>query len=195
MTRASDDGDEDGDGDARRARATTGACVDAFVVCGLPPNPRAMRRARARGVGTSSNGIASGTATATTAAATADAREWTRTVYHAGVLDECPRASARYPAQLATLALPRGVDAYGDDERADDEHPTRYPTILTDENGDRIYVACVSFVAATPERSLRTMSGETAGATRARGVRVFGVANAVPGRVDGGVGARVRGLL
>ena len=168
MTRASDDGDEDGDGDARRARATTGACVDAFVVCGLPPNPRAMRRARARGVGTSSNGIASGTATATTAAATADAREWTRTVYHAGVLDECPRASARYPAQLATLALPRGVDAYGDDERADDEHPTRYPTILTDENGDRIYVACVSFVAATPERSLRTMSGETAGATRAR---------------------------
>ena len=160
-TRARDDDDDD----ARRARATTGACVDALVVCGLPPNPRAMRRARARGVGTSSNGIASATAaTATTTAADARAR----TVYHAGVLDEWPRASARYPTHLATLALPRGVDAYGDDERADDEHPTRYPTILTDENGDRIYVACVSFVAATPERSLRTMSGETAGTTRAR---------------------------
>lgn len=44
---------------------------------------------------------------------------------------------------------------------------------------------------AEPEDDER---GDGGGDARA-GVRVFGVANAVPGRVDGGVGARVRGLL
>ena len=155
---------------SHRRRAASGAdaepsgrAIDAIVLCGLPPNPTLMHReARYAGVGTSARrGDANGNrARGAAHGAADDANE--RALYHAGVLDECPKpteeAPARYPAQMATLALPRGVDVYSEDDKRDDGATARYPAILTDAGGDRIYVACVSFIAAVPERSRRTMN-------------------------------------
>ena len=155
---------------SHRRRAASGAdaepsgrAIDAIVLCGLPPNPTLMHReARYAGVGTSARrGDANGNrARGAAHGAADDANE--RALYHAGVLDECPKpteeAPARYPAQMATLALPRGVDVYSEDDTRDDGATARYPAILTDAGGDRIYVACVSFIAAVPERSRRTMN-------------------------------------
>ena len=150
-----------------RGRATRGAdaepsgrAIDAIVLCGLPPNPTLMHREARYAVGRRGNVNNGNHAQGATPGADDDANE--RALYHAGVLDECPKpteeAPARYPAQMATLALPRGVDVYSENDARADDVVARYPAILTDANGDRIYVACVSFIAAVPERSRRTMN-------------------------------------
>lgn len=109
-----------------------------------------------------------------------------RKTYAPGVLDEYPATRAasvtnatttggslgeavepenegakRYPEQLATLALPHGVDAYAASEEPPEEAKLAqvYPVILTDASGAKVYVACVSFLAAVPERS-RNPAGE-----------------------------------
>ena len=131
--------------------------VDAVILCGLPPDARAVTSRTPRAdAAASADGRARVRRRAST---TADEGERARARwFRPGVLDAVARADARWPKELAESVMPRGVDAYDAGARTSDDDAERYPTILTDEKGERVYVACVSFIAAAPERSLVTMT-------------------------------------
>lgn len=136
------------------------AAVDALALCGLgATSAETSASARARAGGTSESERAGGTRSARARVSDEEERMRTR-MFEPEVLDAIARAPGGVPKTFAALALPRGVDAYAAGARAREESAVRYPTILTDERGERMYVACVSFLALTPERSARAMAAE-----------------------------------